>query len=111
MVGFDAIPYAENISLRAPFTEAGIWQPLEGKETIRNGWWAPLPSLIGKTTFINSYVNKDATAVTAEFHRDIINPACTLRIIDRFTIYENGMITEQENFLDPIAVRNAEVVA
>jgi len=103
---FDAIPYDENVSLRAPLTAGGIWEPLVGKENLRSQWWAPMPDLLGRVTFIDSFVNADESAVTAEFHCEILNPACTLRVIDRFKINEQGLITEQENFLDPRVVTN-----
>lgn len=103
---FDAIPYADDVSLRAPLTAGGVWQPLVGKESLRNNWWAPLPSLVGKTTLIDSFVNEDETAVAVEFHCEILSPACTLRVIDRFKIDEEGKIKEQENFFDPRSVTN-----
>jgi hypothetical protein len=62
--------------------------------------------LVGGVDLVDSYVNKDNTAVTVEFHCHIIQPACTLRIIDRFTINEDGEITEQENFFDPCDITN-----
>ena len=101
---FDVIPYDENVSLRAPLTAGGVWQPIIGRENIRNEWWAPLPSLIGKTTFIESFVNENETAVAVEFHCEILNPSCTLRIVDCFIVNEEGKITEQENFFDPRSV-------
>ena len=101
---FDGIPYDENVSLRAPLTAGGVWQPIIGKENLRNEWWAPLPSLIGKTTFIESFVNENETAVAVEFYCEILNPSCTLRIVDRFIVNEEGKITEQENFFDPRSV-------
>ena len=101
---FDVIPYDENVSLRAPLTAGGVWQPIIGKENLRNEWWAPLPSLIGKTTFIESFVNENETAVAVEFHCEILNPSCTLRIVDCFIVNEEGKITEQENFFDPRSV-------
>jgi len=103
---FDAIPYDKNVSLRAPLTAGGVWEPLVGKENLRSQWWAPLPGLVGNVTFIDSFVNADETAVTAEFHCEILNPQCTLRVTDRFKINEQGLITEQENFVDPRAVTN-----
>ncbi|CAN5831467.1 hypothetical protein BH10BAC2_BH10BAC2_21790 [soil metagenome] len=103
---FDAIPYAEDVSLRAPLTAGGVWEPLIGRENLRTNWWAPLPSLVGETIFIASFVNEDETAVAVEFHCEILSPACTLRIIDRFKINDEGKITEQENFLDPRSVTN-----
>ena len=95
---FDAIPYHNDVVLRAPIRPGGSENPLKGKENLRTQWWAPLPSLVGGVDLIDTYVNSDETAVTVEFHCHIIQPACTLRIIDRFTVNEDGAITEQENF-------------
>jgi hypothetical protein len=98
---FDAIPYAENVELRAPLNPGGSAVPLKGKENLRSQWWAPLPGLLAGTDFIDTFVNADATAVTVEFHCHISNPKCTLRVIDRFKINDEGLITSQENFFDP----------
>ena len=98
---FDVIPYEDNVVLRAPLCPGGSEKPLKGKENLRAQWWAPLPGLVGKVRVIDSYVNKENTAVTVEFHCEIINPSCTLRVIDRFVINDEGKITEQENFFDP----------
>ena len=103
---FDAIPYADDVILRAPICPGGSANPIKGKENVREQWWAPLPSLLGDVEFINSFVNDENTAVTAEFHCNILNPSCTLRIIDRFIINGEGKITEQENFFDPRDITN-----
>lgn len=98
---FDAIPYADNVSLRAPLCPGGSSAPLVGKENLRSTWWAPLPGLVADVRIIDSFVNSDQTAVTIEFHCDIIQPACTLRIMDKFVVDDEGMIIAQENFFDP----------
>ena len=103
---FDAIPYHKDVVLRAPLCPGGSENPLRGKENLRTQWWAPLPSLLGGVELIDTYVNKDETGVTAEFHCHIIQPVCTLRIVDRFTINEEGEITQQENFFDPRDIIN-----
>jgi hypothetical protein len=103
---FDAIPYDENVTLRAPICPGGSARPLKGKEILRTIWWAPLPSMLGKVEFIDSFVNESNTAVTVEFHCEILNPSCTLRVVDRFKVNKEGKITEQENFLDPRDVTN-----
>ena len=103
---FDAIPYAEDVTFRAPICPGGAENPLKGRENLRQQWWTPLPSLLGKLHLIDTYVNKDNTSVTAELHCEIINPACTLGIIDRFNIHDEGKITEQENFFDPRDITN-----
>jgi hypothetical protein len=98
---FDAIPYADHVSLRAPLCPGGSSAPLIGKANLRATWLAPLPGLLGEVRMIDSFVNSDQTAVTIEFHCDIIQPACTLRIIDKFVVNDEGMIIAQENFFDP----------
>ena len=103
---FETIPYHEDVTLRAPLTAGGSWQPIIGKENLRTQWWAPLPSLVGKTEFIDSFVNNDFTAVTVQFLCEILNPYCVLRIVDRFDVNNEGKITSQENFFDPRAVTN-----
>jgi hypothetical protein len=103
---FDAIPYADNVSLRAPICPGGSTNPLVGKENLRSIWWAPLPELVGDVRVIDTFVNNDNTAVTVEFQCDIINPFCTLRVVDRFTVNEQGQIIAQENFLDPRDITN-----
>lgn len=98
---FDAIPYAENVALRAPFCPGGSATPLVGKKNLREIWWPPLPVLVAGVRVVDSYVNADLTAVTVEFHCDIREPACTLRVLDRLTVDTQGRIVEQENFFDP----------
>ncbi len=103
---FDAIPYHTDVVLRAPICPGGSDNPLTGRENLRTQWWAPLPSLVGGVDVIDSYVNREETTVTVEFHCHIIQPACTLRIVDRFMINEEGEITAQENFFDPRDITN-----
>jgi hypothetical protein len=98
---FDAIPYHEDISLRAPFCPGGNHVPLVGKENLRNVWWPPLPQLVGEVEVVETYLNDDLMAVCVEFYCGILEPKCTLRIIDRFTVDDAGRIIEQENFFDP----------
>lgn len=98
---FDAIPYHPDVTLRAPLCPGGSARPVEGKDNLRKIWWAPLLDLIGAVRLQDVYVNLPLTSVTVEFHCDIRNPACTLRICDRFAVDPEGYITEQENFFDP----------
>lgn len=98
---FDAIPYAEEVSLRAPLCPRGSDFPLAGKKALREQWWAPLPRLVAGVQLIETYVNRDLSAVTVEFHCHIREPACTLRVVDRFVVNDQGLIVAQENFFDP----------
>lgn len=103
---FDNIPYDDNVTLRAPLNPGGSGVPLRGKENLRLHWWAPLPGLVKKVTLLDTYVNEMHSSVAVEFHCEIVEPACTLRVIDRFKVNERGQIIEQENFFDPREVTN-----
>jgi hypothetical protein len=98
---FDAIPYTDNVELRAPLRPGGNENPLSGKENLRQQWWAPLPGLLKGVDLIDTFVNKSETGVTVEFRCHIVDPACTLRIVDRFIVNDDGQIMQQENFFDP----------
>lgn len=103
---FDAIPYSDDVVLRAPIAPGGSAEPIAGRENLRTQWWAPLPDLVGEVEVLDTFVNQDLSGVTVEFHCDIVNPPCTLRIIDRFKVNAEGEIVEQENFFDPRDVTN-----
>lgn len=98
---FDAIPYDDNVTLRAPLAPGGVNAPLKGKENLRARWWQPLPAILGKVQVLDSYINEDLTAVACEFLVDVLNPPCTLRILDRFMVDEKGRIIDQCNYFDP----------
>lgn len=103
---FDAIPYADDVVLRAPLVPGGAANPLSGRETLRTVWWQPLvPALDGVTVnVIDYYVNADATAICAAAEITLPVAKATLRVADRFKVDAAGRITEQENHFDPRAV-------
>lgn len=97
---FDAIPYIDDIVLRAPI----IADPLVGREQLRMEWWAAFADEIGEVEVLGTYVSHDLSAAAVEFHLRLRDPACTLRIMDRFRVNAEGEITHQENFFDPRAL-------
>ncbi|HMO63969.1 MAG TPA: hypothetical protein PKE47_01865 [Verrucomicrobiota bacterium] len=101
---FEAIPYSEDVVLRAPLCPGGSGVPLVGRTNLREQWWTPLPALVAGVEVLETYVNRDLSAVAVEFLCHIRQPACTLRVMDRFTVNEAGRITGQENFFDPRGV-------
>ena len=103
---FDAIPYHDEVGLRAPLSPGGNENRLAGKENLLMKWWAPLPNLVAGVEVIDTYVNKNESAVTVEFRCHIVEPSCTLRVMDRFIVDDDGLIIEQENFLDPRDITN-----
>lgn len=103
---FEGIPYAEDVELRAPLCPGGSAVPLIGRANLQAVWWAPLPDLVSGVELVDTYINRDETAVAAEFLCHIESVPCTLRVIDRFRIDDVGQITSQENFFDPRDVTN-----
>ena len=55
---------------------------------------------------IDRYENETETAVTVEFHCEILQVASTLRVVDRFIVNAERKILAQENFFDPKDVTN-----
>ena len=47
------------------------------------------------------YFSADGTGVAAQATISIVQPACTLRVVDRFNIDMDNTITGQENHFDP----------
>ena len=107
---FAAIPYAENVSLRAPLAPGGVNQPLHGKEALQTQWWRPLEPALGgvEINVLDCYFNAALTAVCAEalLTLNVMTPPVTLRVADRFTVNAAGNIIEQENHFDPRDVTN-----
>lgn len=107
---FAAIPYADDVRLRAPLAPGGVNRPLIGKQALRSEWWQPLePALDGvRIRVLDHYVNDMLTAIVTEAEITItaVNPPVTLRVADRFTIDADGKIVEQENHFDPRDVTN-----
>ncbi len=103
---FDTIPFDENASLRAPLTPGGSDVPLSGKEAIQRDWWIPLElALKGvRINILGHYFHENLHGIITEAEVTLATPNVTLRVADRFTVNENGKITEQENHFDPRAV-------
>ena len=104
---FETIPYNNNVTLRTPLTPGGVDEPVKGKQALHEVWWQPLvPALSGVTIeVLDHYINEECSAIISEANITLASPAITLRVADRFTIDENGLITDQENHFDASALR------
>ncbi|MEW6300903.1 MAG: ester cyclase [Thermodesulfobacteriota bacterium] len=98
---FEAIPYDDNVSLRAPLCPGGVHAPLTGKEALRTIWWPSFAPALGEVKVLDHYINEGMTAICTEAIITMVNPPATLRVADRFTVNAEGKIVEQENHFDP----------
>jgi len=103
---FAAIPYDDNVVLRAPLAPGGVHQPLVGKQALRTVWWPPLEPALQAVRVIDVFFNEELTAVCTAAEVSIANLPRPLRVIDRFTVNAAGLIVEQENHFDPRDVTN-----
>jgi hypothetical protein len=107
---FAAIPYADDVTLRAPLALGGVNHPLVGKAALHAHWWTPLgPALENvEIKVLEHYFNAALTALCteAEITIHVVSPPAVLRVADRFTINGDGQIIEQENHFDPRDVTN-----
>lgn len=99
---FDAIPYSEDVVLRAPIVPGGVHNPIKGKQELLVQWWQPLePALDGVVIKITDHFYNDSlTGIITKAEFTLTGPGITLRVADLFIVNEDGLITEQENHFD-----------
>ena len=104
---FSAIPFSDEVVLRAPLAPGGVHNPIKGKQSVFEQWWQPLePALEGiSITIIDHYYNDSMTGIITKAELTLAGPGITLRVADRFIINDAGMITEQENHFDASPLR------
>ena len=103
---FSIIPYAENVTMRTPFTKNGMKTQLKGKEALFNEWWKPLlltPNSKEVVFKVSDYFfNESLTSIVAESIVTDYNaePPATVYVAERFTLNEDGEIIDQINHID-----------
>ena len=101
-----AVPWDDNVVLHSPLAPEGLGTPLEGASAVR-AWFAELYPVLGEMKVIEHYFNEDLTVIASRSDVGLTNPSCTLRVVDRFTVNDEGRIVKQENHYDPRAVADA----
>lgn len=102
---YDAVPWDEAVVLRSPLAPPNgevpyERYPLNGRAAVRE-WFGNLGPNLGKASLVDWFVNEDLSAVCAEAEVTVLQPPCTLRVIDKFVVNGEGRITDQENHYDP----------
>ena len=74
---------------------------------MKDEWWAPLPGLLGEVIRQGVYFDDELTGAVATAEVEVLmDPPVQLRVADRFTVNDEGLIVEQENHSDPRDVTN-----
>jgi hypothetical protein len=94
-----AVPYDENVQLRAPLSAGGSEVPISGKAAVLeffSGVFAAIRAADVLEYFTNEAEN--AICVRADVH---LVTGKTLRVADIFRVNAEGLVSEQENHYDP----------
>lgn len=104
---FSAIPFSDDVELRAPIAPGGVHQPIKGKQAVFEQWWQPLvPALEGVSiSIIDHYYNDMMTAIITKAEIKLAGPGIVLRVADLFKVNGEGLIMEQENHFDASPLR------
>ena len=94
------VPWHEEVVLRSPLAPEGLEVPVRGRGAVIR-WFEALYPVLGETRVIEHYFNEDLSAIATRADVGITEPACFLRVVDRFSVDGEGRITEQENHYDP----------
>lgn len=111
MQSFETIPFHPDVTLRAPIAPGGAHRPLHGRDTVFRVWWGPLLPLLPKVSvtirdyFFNEALNGVVLEANITLSASLPHPV-TVRVADRFTIDEDGLIIDQENHFDPRDITN-----
>jgi len=104
---FDRIPFADDVRFRAPLAPGGVHHPIDGRDAVKDVWWAPMPGLLGAVKCTGVYFDDELTGAVATGEVEVMtDPPVQLRVADRFAINDEGLIVEQENHFDPRDVTN-----
>lgn len=93
------IPWAPQVTLRAPLAPGGAEVPLIGRDAVCAYLSAILPA-IQDVSVEEYYINSGQTAVMAKAEVTLASGA-KLRVADLFEVNESGQIVNQENHFDP----------
>jgi hypothetical protein len=103
---FSMIPYADDVTLRSPFTAQGMRQQLRGRDALYREWWKSLvldpPEREVDFQITDLYFNDALTSVIAEvvIIDHLLDPPVTLWAAERFTLNEAGEVVDQINHFD-----------
>jgi hypothetical protein len=103
---FSLMPYADDATLRSPFTAQGVRQQLRGRDTLYREWWKGLvldpPERQVVFDISDMYFNDSLTSVVAEMviTDHLFDPPVTLWAAERFTLNDAGEVIDQINHFD-----------
>ena len=103
---FGVMPYSDDVTLRSPFTREGVRRQLRGRDEVYREWWKGLvldpPQRAVDFQITELFFNDALTSVMAEMviTDHLLSPPVRLWAADRFTVNEDGDVTDQINHFD-----------
>jgi len=95
-----AIPWHAEVRLHTPIGPGGPAEAIVGAEQVRAFFDAIGPAI--RSVHLHTvYFSDDLGSAAGHATIDMAEPACQLRVLDRFEVDDLGRIVEQENHFDP----------
>ena len=94
------VRWHEDITLTTPIAPDGPTRPLLGRAAVRAFFTAIGPA-IGAVRVGTLYFSEDLRSAAAHATIEMLEPPCSLSVVDRFDVDDDGLIVEQENHFDP----------
>ena len=95
-----AIPWHGEVRLHTPIGPGGPAEAIVGAEQVRAFFDAIGPAI--RSVHLHTvYFSDDLGSAAGHATIDMAEPACQLRVLDRFEVDDLGRIVEQENHFDP----------
>jgi hypothetical protein len=93
------VPWHPDVTFRGPLTPDAP-APLRGYAAVQ-AWFAGLYPALGRAEVIEHHISENQRSIATRADVHLTRPPAVLRVLDRFSVDDAGLIVEQENHFDP----------
>lgn len=93
------VPWHPDVVFRGPLTPDSP-APLRGHAAVQS-WFAGLYPALGRIEVIEHHIGDGQRSIATRADVHLTHPPAVLRVLDRFSVDDAGLIVEQENHFDP----------
>jgi len=94
------VRWHEDVTLTTPIAPGGPTQPLVGWTEVC-AFFSAIGPAIGAVDVGTLYFSDDLRGAAVHATIEMLEPPCSLRVVDRFEVDDDGLIVQQENHFDP----------